>query len=165
MPISLLLFIVFVPCGILMNLQGQHKQLAYSHAGVKKVMSASDAAFEIHLQLSNLMKDIPISSLSDDNFYEEECEDLRERIKAGLLKRPTVLELESKAQVLHKDITKHWIEREVVLLQKHIDHANEKGWRKQYPFICLKVLLLKYLHLLVVARQNLLFNAAISIPA
>ncbi|KAK4738283.1 hypothetical protein R3W88_001980 [Solanum pinnatisectum] len=75
--------------------------------GVKTVMAASDAAFEIHLRLSNLMKDIPISSLSDDNFYEEECEDLRERIKAGLLKRPTVLELESKAQVLHKDITKH----------------------------------------------------------
>lgn len=38
--------------------------------GVKKVMAASDGAFEIHLQLSNLMKDIPISSLSDDNFYE-----------------------------------------------------------------------------------------------
>uniref|UniRef100_A0A0V0INX4 Putative ovule protein n=1 Tax=Solanum chacoense TaxID=4108 RepID=A0A0V0INX4_SOLCH len=110
--------------------------------GVKKVMSASDAAFEIHLQLSNLMKDIPISSLSDDNFYEEECEDLRERIKAGLLKRPTVLELESKAQVLHKDITKHWIEREVVLLQKHIDHANEKGWRKQlFEFLERKQLL------------------------
>ncbi|KAK4372182.1 hypothetical protein RND71_007566 [Anisodus tanguticus] len=103
--------------------------------GVKKVPATSNAAFEIHLQLSNLMKDIPISSLSDDDFYEvlglrnslsplvfqsltkpqfnldlsrqEECEDLRERIKAGLLKRPTFLEFESKAQVLHKDITKH----------------------------------------------------------
>ncbi|KAJ8573550.1 hypothetical protein K7X08_010061 [Anisodus acutangulus] len=103
--------------------------------GVKKVPATSDAAFGIHLQLSNLMKDISISSLSDDDFYEEECEDLRERIKAGLLKRPTVLEFESKAQVLHKDITKHWIEREIRLLQKRIDHANEKGWRKQYPFI------------------------------
>ncbi|PHT59115.1 hypothetical protein CQW23_01478 [Capsicum baccatum] len=102
--------------------------------GIKKVPSASDAAFEIHLQLSNLMKDVPVSSLSDDDFYEEDCEDLRGRIKAGSLKRPTVLELESKAQVLHKDITKHWIEREVALLQKRIDHANEKGWRKQYPF-------------------------------
>ncbi|CAN4080516.1 unnamed protein product [Withania somnifera] len=112
--------------------------------GVKKVPAASDDAFEVQLQLSNLMKNIPVSSLSDDDFNEEECEDLRERIKAGLLKRPTVLELESKVQVLHKDITKHWIEREVLLLQKRIDHANEKGWRKQYPFLCLKVLLLKY---------------------
>lgn len=110
--------------------------------GVKKVMAASDGAFEIYLQLSNLMKDIPISSLSDDNFYEEECENLRERIKAGLLKRPTVLELESKAQNLHKDITKHWIDREVVLLQKRIDHANEKGWRKQlFEFLERKQLL------------------------
>ncbi|KAJ8565640.1 hypothetical protein K7X08_008216 [Anisodus acutangulus] len=103
--------------------------------GVKKLPATSNAAFEIHLQLSNLMKDIPISSLSDDDFFEEECEDLRERIKAGLLKRPTFLEFESKAQVLHKDITKHWIEREIPMLQKRIDHANEKGWRKQYPFI------------------------------
>lgn len=99
--------------------------------GVKKVPATSDAAFEIHLQLSNMMKDIPISSLSDDDLYEEECEDLRERIKAGSLKRPTVLELESKAQVLHKDIITHRIEREVALLQKRIDHANEKGWRRQ----------------------------------
>ncbi|CAN4110402.1 unnamed protein product [Withania somnifera] len=112
--------------------------------GVKKVPAVGDAAFEIHLQLSTLMKDIPISSLSDDDFNEEEFEDLHERIKAGSFKRPTVLELESKAQVLHKDIIKHWIEREVVLLQKRIDHANEKGWRKQYPFICLKVQRLKY---------------------
>ncbi|KAK4379661.1 hypothetical protein RND71_001523 [Anisodus tanguticus] len=123
--------------------------------GVKKVPATSDAAFETHLQLSNLMKDIPISSLSDDDFYEEECEDLRERIKAGLLKRPTVLEFESKAQVLHKDITKHWIEREIRLLQKRIDHANEKGWRKQYPFICLKALLLKHVASSGVFRQSL----------
>ncbi|KAM3323382.1 hypothetical protein P3S67_004533 [Capsicum chacoense] len=110
--------------------------------GIKNVPSASDAAFEIHLQLSNLMKDVPVSSLSDDDFYEEDCEDLRGRIKAGSLKRPTVLELESKAQVLHKDITKHWIEREVALLQKRIDHANEKGWRKQlFEFLERKQLL------------------------
>lgn len=36
-----------------------------------------------------------------------------------------------------------WIEREIVLLQKRIDHANEKGWRKQYPFIYLKAPLFK----------------------
>ncbi|XP_016460326.1 uncharacterized protein At5g08430-like isoform X1 [Nicotiana tabacum] len=110
--------------------------------GVRNFSATSDAAFEVHLQLSNLMKDIPISSLSDDDFSEEECEELHERIKAGLLKKPTVLELESKAQVLHKDITKHWIEREIVLLQKRIDHANEKGWRKQlFEFLEKKQLL------------------------
>ncbi|MCD9559212.1 hypothetical protein HAX54_017067 [Datura stramonium] len=38
--------------------------------GVKKVLATSDATFEIHLQLSNMMKDIPVSSLSDDDFYE-----------------------------------------------------------------------------------------------
>lgn len=32
-----------------------------------------------------------------------------------------------------------WIAREVDLLQNRIDQANEKGWRRQYPFIILFV--------------------------
>lgn len=50
----------------------------------------------------------------------------------------------SKFYISHVLIWLQWIEREVALLQKRIDHANEKGWRKQYPFVCVKVLLLKY---------------------
>ncbi|CBI27724.3 unnamed protein product, partial [Vitis vinifera] len=55
-------------------------------------------------------------------------------MKDGLLKRLTVVELKQKAQRLHEDITKHWIARELDLLQNLIDRANEKGWRKEYPF-------------------------------
>ncbi|KAF3444187.1 hypothetical protein FNV43_RR13877 [Rhamnella rubrinervis] len=59
------------------------------------------------LQVSGVVKDIQVSTLSDDYFTEEECEDLRQRIKDGLLKKPTVEELQQKAQTLHEDITKH----------------------------------------------------------
>ncbi|CAL5379985.1 unnamed protein product [Camellia sinensis] len=37
----------------------------------------------------------------------EECEDLREKVKGGLLKKPTIVDLEQKARSLHEDITKH----------------------------------------------------------
>ncbi|CAK9154887.1 unnamed protein product [Ilex paraguariensis] len=43
------------------------------------------------------------------------------------------VELEQKASILHEDITKHWLVREIALLQNLIDRANEKGWRREYP--------------------------------
>ncbi|KAL0335300.1 UNVERIFIED_CONTAM: hypothetical protein Sradi_4741900 [Sesamum radiatum] len=63
----------------------------------------------------------------------EECSDLRQKVAAGLLERPTVGELEQKAKILHKDITMHRIKKELALLQNLIDRANEKGWRREYP--------------------------------
>lgn len=99
--------------------------------GTKKVPGTEDKSTEILLKVSNFVRDIRIATLSDDNFSEEECEDLRQRVKDGLLKRPTVVELQEKAQILHEDITKHWLVRELALLQKLIDRANVKGWRKE----------------------------------
>ncbi|XP_011012494.1 PREDICTED: uncharacterized protein At5g08430 isoform X2 [Populus euphratica] len=86
---------------------------------------------EMLLEVSNYMKDVRISMLSDDNFSKEECEDLNQRVRDGSLKRPTIVELEEKAQVLHEDITKHWLRAELAFLQKLIDRANEKGWRRE----------------------------------
>ncbi|RAL48888.1 hypothetical protein DM860_001208 [Cuscuta australis] len=103
--------------------------------GVKKTVGPVNACMETYLQLSNWLRDAPISLLSDDDFTPEECEDLRERVKAGLLKRPTVVDFELKAHVLHEDITKHWINREIALLQRRINHANEKGRRREYPLL------------------------------
>nr|GMC82380.1 SWIB/MDM2 domain,Plus-3,GYF, putative isoform 2 [Ipomoea batatas] len=113
--------------------------------GVKKTFGPGDAGLETYLQLSNWTKDVLISSLSEDDFSEAECEDLRERVKAGLLKRLTVVELELKAHDLHEDITKHWIDKEIKMLQRRIDHANEKGWRREYPLQCQKFTLYEYL--------------------
>jgi hypothetical protein len=83
------------------------------------------------LQVTNYVKDVSISVLSDDNFSQEECEDLHQRIKNGLLKKPTIVEMEEKAKKLHKDQTKHWLGREIELLKRLIDRANEKGWRRE----------------------------------
>ncbi|KAK9292434.1 hypothetical protein L1049_020405 [Liquidambar formosana] len=101
--------------------------------GVKKAPQTGETSTEILLQVSNFIKEITICMLSDDNFSEEECADLRQRVKDGLLERPTVVGLEQKARILHEDITKHWLVRELSLLQNLIDRANEKGWRKEYP--------------------------------
>ncbi|QHO56086.1 uncharacterized protein At5g08430 isoform X5 [Arachis hypogaea] len=86
---------------------------------------------EILLTLSNELNDVPILKVSDDDFTEEECKDLCERMRNGLLKQPTVLELDQKARSLHEDIIRHWIPREINLLQNRIALANEKGWRKE----------------------------------
>ncbi|KAJ0830283.1 putative chromatin remodeling SWIB-Plus-3 family [Helianthus annuus] len=102
--------------------------------GVKNVPGVS-GGHEVLLEVPNVVKDIPIRMLSDDDFSKEEVEDLYQRVKDGLLKRPTVVEVEHKAQTLHEDITKHWLPRELVHLQNLIDRANEKGWRKEYPFL------------------------------
>ncbi|KAL3537376.1 hypothetical protein ACH5RR_000742 [Cinchona calisaya] len=109
--------------------------------GVRMTSEADDDDKMVHLRLSSYVKEIPIQMLSDDNFTEAECQDLRERVKAGLLERPTVVELELKAKMLHKDIMKHWIPREIAFLQNLINRANEKGWRREYPCHTLERLL------------------------
>ncbi|KAM1014481.1 hypothetical protein ACFX2C_044464 [Malus domestica] len=101
--------------------------------GIKKGSTADGMGGEILLQVSN--RDIPISKLADSDFTEDECKELQENVANGLLRKPTVAELEQKARLLHEDITKHWIERELVRLQNCIDRANEKGRRREYPSI------------------------------
>eukprot|EP00268_Persea_americana_P064432 TRINITY_DN847_c5_g1_i2.p1 TRINITY_DN847_c5_g1~~TRINITY_DN847_c5_g1_i2.p1 ORF type:complete len:616 (-),score=122.75 TRINITY_DN847_c5_g1_i2:831-2678(-) len=86
--------------------------------------------------VKDVNKDIRICMLSDDDFSEEECQDLHKRMKEGLLKRPTIAEFDQKARSLHEEITNHWIDREILMLQKLIDRANEKGWRRElYEYI------------------------------
>ncbi|XP_058097591.1 uncharacterized protein LOC131242759 isoform X3 [Magnolia sinica] len=102
--------------------------------GIKRASESyktGEISTDIVLKVSNLMKDIRICMVSDDDFSEEECEDLRYRMKEGHLKRPTVGELDEKAKIIHEDLTNHWIDREIVMLQNRIDRANEKGWRRE----------------------------------
>ncbi|XP_073041577.1 uncharacterized protein At5g08430-like [Primulina eburnea] len=96
-----------------------------------KLDTGTENNTDIVLQVSYLLKEIHISQLSDDDFSKEECEELRRKMVDGQLERPLVVELEQKARILHSDITKHWVTKELLLLQKLIDRANEKGWRRQ----------------------------------
>ncbi|XP_055959567.1 uncharacterized protein At5g08430 isoform X2 [Mercurialis annua] len=101
---------------------------------IKKTATAGDNNGEIILKIFNVPTDVSISMLSDLDFCEEEISELRETVEKGLLPKLTVVELEQKAKSLHEDITKDWMEKELVRLQKRIDVANEKGWRREYPF-------------------------------
>ncbi|KVI08167.1 GYF-like protein, partial [Cynara cardunculus var. scolymus] len=85
-------------------------KLLYLKRRVKNVPGSGDVCEDVLLQVPNVIKDIPICKLSDDDFSKEECEDLCQRIKDGLLKRPLVVEAEQKARLLHEDITKHLLQ-------------------------------------------------------
>ncbi|KAJ4849553.1 hypothetical protein Tsubulata_048345 [Turnera subulata] len=78
-----------------------------SHLLVQEAAGTDKESAKYVLQVSNYVKDVPTSMLSNDNFSEDECMDLRQRVKDGLLRRPTIVEIEEKAQLLHEDITKH----------------------------------------------------------
>ncbi|KAL4305764.1 hypothetical protein AHAS_Ahas16G0110900 [Arachis hypogaea] len=93
-----------------------------------------DDVKRILLQVSFMSKAIPISELSDNDFTEQECEDLRLKVKANLLQKLTVVELQEKAKSLHEDITKHWIATRLTYLQNQIDRANLRGRQREYPY-------------------------------
>ncbi|KAG5546209.1 hypothetical protein RHGRI_018403 [Rhododendron griersonianum] len=81
--------------------------------GMRKV-TVGETKTEILLQVSNMSIVIGVDMLSDDDFSEEECEDLRQKVKNGLLRKLTIVELEHKAKSLHEDITNHvWISSSV----------------------------------------------------
>ncbi|CAL4893646.1 unnamed protein product [Urochloa decumbens] len=98
---------------------------------------------DVLLCISN-MPDVSISVLSDGDFDEEECQDLRLLAQNKSFKRYTVGELEEKARSLRRDIMSHWINRELQRLDKLIDIANEKGWRNdKHEYLDKKQLLCK----------------------
>ncbi|XP_072999806.1 uncharacterized protein At5g08430-like isoform X2 [Typha latifolia] len=112
-------------------------QNLYQLGRVSSIKKASEAykmgesSTDVILCVSNMWKDIQITMLSDDDIEEEECEELRQLVQKGLFRRPTVAELEEKVRTVHEDLTNHWIDRELVKLQRLIDRANEKGWRRE----------------------------------
>lgn len=111
-------------------LDSKHQYQLLPVTGVKKDFSNGNNK-QILLQVSILPNDVPISSLSNDDLSEEDCENLRQKVENGLVEKPTVAELEEKAKSLHEDITKHWIARELSTLKHRIDLANEKGRRAE----------------------------------
>ncbi|PRQ29015.1 putative chromatin regulator PHD family [Rosa chinensis] len=94
-----------------------------------KGITKEDKNDEILLELLGREDPISISLLSDCDFTEEECEDLQRSPEICLLRRHTIAEIEQKARELHEDITKDWIERELVRLDDCITHEKKQnGW-------------------------------------
>ncbi|CAH9125562.1 unnamed protein product [Cuscuta epithymum] len=115
------------------NPNGFHRRNLYQLEQVTGIRSASlgEEKSDIMLSVSNMPNDICLSMLSDADFSEEECGELLNKVKAGLISKPVLVELQEKASSLHKDITKHWLPREINRLQNLINLANEKGWRRE----------------------------------
>ncbi|XP_030522330.1 uncharacterized protein At5g08430 [Rhodamnia argentea] len=99
--------------------------------GIKRTSTTDNLNREIILQVLDMPSDVNLPMLSDADLTEEDCEDLREKMNSGLLKKLTVVELQEKAKSLHEDVIKHWIRRELARLQHVIEQANEKGWRRE----------------------------------
>ncbi|KAL4184108.1 hypothetical protein AMTRI_Chr11g101710 [Amborella trichopoda] len=122
-----------VGCFVRVKSDGKEKWNNYELVqvvGIKKSLEDLKVGMtskDIALKVSNSEKDVPISLISDDEFSEEECEELRQSMKKGLLKRPTVEELQRKAEVLHEEITIHGIGKEIEMLRRIIARAKEKG--------------------------------------
>ncbi|PHT45973.1 hypothetical protein CQW23_15131 [Capsicum baccatum] len=64
--------------------------------------------------------DVCLYMLSDGEISKEEREDLKENVKAGLLKKLTIVELH-KAKILPEDITKHRIVRKMESLKEFLE--------------------------------------------
>ncbi|XP_019158817.1 PREDICTED: uncharacterized protein At5g08430-like [Ipomoea nil] len=115
------------------NSNSSKKRLFQLH----QVTGVSQSSGEPYLRLSNMEAEVLISELSDRYFTEEELDEFHKQMKAGRHKRLTVEEFESKAQSLHRFLTKNWIDRELESLKQRIDLANEKGRRAEYPLYLL----------------------------
>ncbi|OQU87999.1 hypothetical protein SORBI_3003G379900 [Sorghum bicolor] len=98
--------------------------------GIKKSENEykiNDTCTNILLCVTGLLDDISISILSDEDLAEDECGDLIFLAEKGLLKRATVADLEEKVSTVYTDIVNHWIERELVRLERKINIAQMKG--------------------------------------
>ncbi|XP_071915877.1 uncharacterized protein [Coffea arabica] len=98
--------------------------------GTRKTSGHHDEV-DIKLLASNIPNEISIHMLSNADLSEKDCEDLRQQVQNGLLRMPTVEELEQKARVLREEIVDDMIATELRVLQVKIDRANEKGWRRE----------------------------------
>ncbi|GLJ16718.1 hypothetical protein SUGI_0287280 [Cryptomeria japonica] len=99
--------------------------------GTKKVQKAyitERKTTDLILEILNLDKEeyIFINEVSNHDFTEEECQQLHQNVKYGLIKQPTVGELQKTAKALHEIKVKNWLETEMVKLSNLRDRANEK---------------------------------------
>ncbi|CAH9056543.1 unnamed protein product [Cuscuta europaea] len=100
---------------------------------------------DIMLEILNLNKTelISIDTISNQDFTEDECNRLRQSMKCGLVKRPTVGVILDKAMEVHEARVSDWLESEVLRITNLRDRASEKGRRKELRECVEKLALLK----------------------
>ncbi|XP_027773795.1 zinc finger CCCH domain-containing protein 19-like [Solanum pennellii] len=103
------------------ELRNSHQlvQITASVSGIQPV-SSDNCCCKSSIQVSNIAKNVCLNTLSDDEFSNEECDEFRKKVKDGIFKKLTVVELEQRAKILHEDITNHRIARELELALQNI---------------------------------------------
>ncbi|KAL5821248.1 hypothetical protein ACOSQ3_023130 [Xanthoceras sorbifolium] len=92
---------------------------------------------DIMLEILNLHKKevVSMDGISNQEFSEDECKRLRQIIKCGLVKCFTVGEIQEKAITLQALRVNDLLESEILRFNHLRDRANEKGHKKEYPFL------------------------------
>ncbi|XP_024989540.1 zinc finger CCCH domain-containing protein 19-like [Cynara cardunculus var. scolymus] len=85
------------------------------------------------LEILNLDKTetIPIDTISNQEFMEDECKRLRQSIKCGFISRLTVGDILDKAMELQVARVNDWLETEVLRLSHLRDRASDLGRKKE----------------------------------
>ncbi|KAH0719175.1 hypothetical protein KY285_015206 [Solanum tuberosum] len=88
-----------------------------------------DKTANVLLEVLNLNKKeiVPIDSISNQDFSEDECRRLRQIIKCGLVKRLTIGDIQKKAMELRAVKLNDTLEEEILRLNNLRDRASEKG--------------------------------------
>nr|XP_010317233.1 zinc finger CCCH domain-containing protein 44 isoform X2 [Solanum lycopersicum] len=104
-----------------------------------------DKTADVLLEVLNLNKKeiVPIDSISNQDFSEDECRRLRQIIKCGLVKRLTIGEIRKKAMELRAVKLNDTLEEEILRLNNLRDRASEKGRKKELRECVEKLELLK----------------------
>ncbi|KAG9142502.1 hypothetical protein Leryth_017012 [Lithospermum erythrorhizon] len=99
----------------------------------------------IMVEILNLNKTevIPIDTISNQDFTEDECKRLRQSMKCGLINRLTVGDILDKARELQTAKVNDWLETEVVRLSHLRDRASDMGRKKELRECVEKLQLLK----------------------
>ncbi|KAL1073114.1 hypothetical protein V6Z11_D11G199100 [Gossypium hirsutum] len=97
---------------------------------------------DIMLEILNLDKKeaVSINGISNQEFTEDECQRLYQRIRCGLTKWFTVGEILEKAMALQAVRVNDWLQSEILRVTNLRDRASEKGHMKEYPIECIEKL-------------------------
>ncbi|KAL5713410.1 hypothetical protein ACHQM5_015486 [Ranunculus cassubicifolius] len=115
----------------------------------RKPYSVGEKKTNIMLEISSLSEteSLRIDSVSDQDFSEDECNCLRERIRSGLDSQMTVREVQKTVLDLQEVRVNFLLEKEKLALRNRCDHLGQrKGHKKEYPFICSYPLAQLYLY-------------------
>ncbi|KAK4430663.1 Zinc finger CCCH domain-containing protein 44 [Sesamum alatum] len=95
-----------------------------------------DRTADLMLEVLNLDRKeiVSIAAISNQEFTEEECRQLHQSIRCGLLKQFTLGELQKKAMALQSVKLNDWLEAEILRLNYLRDQSSDRGRNDEYPF-------------------------------